>query len=509
MVDEAVELSRAGRFDDAVETGRRAVEMLSGLTARDRGTVLPTLVLACTNLSYYLSDAGRPTEALVRAEEAVRLARELYAIDRRHEEQLAEALDALSRRLMSCGRTPEALTAGREALALMDACPDVLLSRLLEAYAMALAATGQHAEALQVSDRALQLLRRLAADQPVGSQMHAALGRVLSLHANRLFEAGRWEEAVDVGAETVAHFRESMTGSQPRRLAYLATALKNQAVYLAGVRRTAEALAAAAEAVELSRELVAAQPEVHQPLLASCLDTYGGRLRDMDRQAEAAAATDEAVKLYRALAAADLAAYLSRLAEAVGNHGAVTEDRQASLTLTTEAVQLRRELVADNRTGHLRDLALSLSNLANGLAKSGRLDEALAVGEETLELQREVATVNRPAILSRHAEMLRRQAVWLDDAGRTVEALALGEEAIAVAREAVAGSRAANLKVLSYALEDQAARLEKLSGRGSRQTRRPGGTPSFSKKKARRAQVMAREAQELWAEYQQGASASG
>ncbi len=508
MVDEAVELSRAGRFDDAVETGRRAVEMLSGLTARDRGTVLPTLVLACTNLSYYLSDAGRPTEALVRAEEAVRLARELHAIDRRHEEQLAEALDALARRLMSCGRTPEALTAGREALALMDACPDVLLSRLLEAYAMALAATGQHAEALQVSDRALQLLSRLAADQPVGSQMHDALRRVLSLHANRLFEAGRWEEAVDVGAETVTHFRESMTGSQPRSLAYLATALKNQAVYLAGVRRTAEALAAAAEAVELSRELVAAQPEVHQPLLASCLDTYGGRLSDMDRQ-EAAAATDEAVKLYRALAAADRAAYLSRLAEAVGNHGAVTEDRQASLALTTEAVQLRRELVAENRTGHLRDLALSLSNLANGLAKSGRLDEALAVGEETLELQREVAAVNRPAILSRHAEMLRRQAVWLNDAGRTVEALALGEEAIAVAREAVAGNRAANLKILSYALEDQAARLEKLSGRGSRQTRRPGGTPSFSKKKARRARVMAREAQELWAEYQQGASASG
>ncbi|MEE3920412.1 hypothetical protein V2I01_26045 [Micromonospora sp. BRA006-A] len=32
----------------------------------------------------------------------------------------------------------------------------MLLSRLLEAYAMALAVTGQHAEALQVSDRALQ-----------------------------------------------------------------------------------------------------------------------------------------------------------------------------------------------------------------------------------------------------------------------------------------------------------------------------------------------------------------
>ncbi|PSK62642.1 hypothetical protein B0E53_05451 [Micromonospora sp. MH33] len=509
VVDEAVDLFRAGRFDDAVETGRRAVEMLHDLAARDRGSVLPVLVLACANLSYYLSNAGRSAEALERAEEAVRLARELYTIDRRHEEQLAEALGALTSRLMNSGRAPEALAVGREALALMEAYPDVLLSRLVEPYALALAATGHPAEALQVSDRALRLQRGLAADQPVGSEMHNALGRVLSLHANRLFEAGRWEEAVEVGAETVAHFRETMAHSRPRGLVYLVIALKNQAVCLAAVRRPAEALAAAAEAVELSRELVAAQPEAHHPLLASCLDTYGGRLGDMDRNAEAVAATDEAVQLYRKLAAVDRGAYLSRLAEAVSNLGAVTEDRTASLALTAEAVQMRRELVADNRAGHLRDLALSLSNLANGLSGSGRLDEALVVGAETLELQREFAAANRPAILSRHAEMLRRQAVRLDDAGRTVEALALGEEAVAVAREAVAGNRAANLKILSFALEDQAARLENLPRLGARQARRHGATPSYSKKKARNAQVMAREAEELWAEYQQGSSASG
>ncbi|GHJ15335.1 hypothetical protein TPA0908_33300 [Micromonospora sp. AKA38] len=316
------------------------------MTARDRGAALPTLVVACINLSYYLSDAGRPAEGLECAEEAVRLARELYTIDRRHEEQLAEALGALARRLVVSGRAPEALAAGREALALMDACPDVLMCRLLEPYAMALAATGHQAEALQISDRALQLLRGLAEDQPVGSEMHNALGRVLSLHANRLYEAGRWKEAVEVGAETVTHFRDSMKCNRPRHLVYMVIALKNQAVCLAGVRRPVEALTAAAEAVELSRELVAAQPEVHRPLLASCLDTYGGRLSDMDRQAEAVAATDEAVKLYRKLAAVDREAYLSRLAEAVGNLGAVTEERHASLALTTEAVQLRRELVA-------------------------------------------------------------------------------------------------------------------------------------------------------------------
>ncbi|MFI0797008.1 tetratricopeptide repeat protein [Micromonospora rubida] len=504
-----MDLSRAGRFDDAVETGRRAVEMLHDLAARDRGTALPALVLACTNLSCYLSNARRPAEALERADEAVRLARELYTIDRRHEEQLAMALGTLTSRLMNSGRAPEALAAGREAMALMDAYPDVLLSLLLEPYAMALAATGHHAEALQVSDRALQLQRGLAADQPVGSEMHNALGRVLSLHANRLYEAGRWEEAVEVGAETVAHFRESMAHSRSRGLVYLVTALTNQSVCLAEVRRLAEALAAAAEAVELSRELVAAQPEAHHPMLALCLMTYGGRLSDMDREAEAVAATDEAVQLYRKLAAVDRGAYLSRLAEAVSNLGAVTEDRKASLAPTTEAVQMRRELVADNRAGHLRELALSLSNLANRLSESGRLDEALAVGEETLELQREVAAANRPANLSRHAEMLRRQAVRLDDAGRTVEALALGEEAVAVAREAVAGNRAANLKILSFALDDQAARLENLPRLGPRQARRHGATPSYGKKKARKAQVMAREAEELWAEYQQASSASG
>nr|WP_255368381.1 hypothetical protein [Micromonospora sp. WMMB235] len=86
-------------------------------------------------------------------------------------------------------------------------------------------------------------------------------------------------------------------------------------------------------------------------------------------------------------------------------------------------------------------------NLANGLARSGRLDEALAVGEETLELQREVATVE-PAC---NPVATRGDAAAAGGVAgrrrRTVEALALGEEAIAVAREAVAGNRAANLKI--------------------------------------------------------------
>ncbi|MGC4896970.1 hypothetical protein [Micromonospora sp. DT31] len=90
-----------------------------------------------------------------------------------------------------------------------------------------------------------------------------------------------------------------------------------------------------------------------------------------------------------------------------------------------------------------------------------------------------------------------------------VEALALGEEAITVAREAVARNRATNLKILSYALEEQAARLEKLPRPGTPQARRHAATPHSGKKKVRRAKAMAREAQELWAEYQHGDSASG
>ncbi|WP_245716501.1 hypothetical protein [Micromonospora humi] len=105
--------------------------------------------------------------------------------------------------------------------------------------------------------------------------------------------------------------------------------------------------------------------------------------------------------------------------------------------------------------------------------------------------------------------MLRRQAVRLNDAGRTAEALALGEEAITAAREAVARNRAPNLKILSYALEDQAARLEQLPRRGSGHARPHRATPNSRKRKERQAQAMAREAQELWAEYQQEDPVSG
>ncbi|MDG4826925.1 tetratricopeptide repeat protein [Asanoa sp. WMMD1127] len=490
LVNEAVGLELAGRIGAAVDACRHAVEELRQLARRDRGAALPMLALAHRNLSEFLSSAGRAAEAVAAAEDAVRTARELYAIDRwQHEEMLVKALAIHSKRLVSAGRPAEALVPAREALALSDEPADALLARILEAYAIALAATGQEAEALAVSGRGLTVRRRLAADQPVGSTPQNELAHALGLHANRLYRAGRWRECVETSAESVARFRESARTDDE-----LPRALRNYAVHLAGVRRPEEALAAAEESVGLARDLVEVEP-AHRNLLATSLRAYAGRLSELGRGAEATAADSESVEIYRELAAGDRSAYLAELAEAIAGLGAVTEDDETSLALTEEAVMLLRELAAGDRAAHVRDLALGLSNLARRLAANGRVEEALAAGMEALDLEREAATSNRPSIVSRHARTLGWVAARLDEAGRVDEARAYGAQAVAVAREALAANRAANRGILAAALEDQAARLMGPRRGAKRATARPR-----DRNKPGSPQAMWREAQRLWAE---------
>ena len=58
---------------------------------------------------------------------------------------------------------------------------------------------------------------------------------------------------------------------------------------------------------------------------------------------------------------------------------------------STEATELRRELVKGNRAAYLPDLAASLNNLANRLAEDGQREKAIAVKDELDRISEEVA----------------------------------------------------------------------------------------------------------------------
>jgi hypothetical protein len=89
-----------------------------GLVAYARGERdAVRLASALDYLGERLASAGRSPEALTAAEESVALWRELSVRDPVHQPGLASALDHLGERLASAGRSPEALTAAEEAIA--------------------------------------------------------------------------------------------------------------------------------------------------------------------------------------------------------------------------------------------------------------------------------------------------------------------------------------------------------------------------------------------------------
>ncbi|RAK36955.1 tetratricopeptide repeat protein [Actinoplanes lutulentus] len=194
----------------------------------------PVLVRALDNQSGYVAVLAREDEALALAAEAAGLAR----ADPAWGQLLATALVTLANRLVKAGRLAEALDAEREATGIVEACPEPVLARGMSALAAGLAEAGEHAEAVVISERALAMWRTLAGRDPGADER---LGQSLSEHADRLYELGRWADAVELSTECVAHHRRSAEQQ-------LAADLRRHAVFLEQVGRDHEAQAAAEEA---------------------------------------------------------------------------------------------------------------------------------------------------------------------------------------------------------------------------------------------------------------------
>jgi tetratricopeptide (TPR) repeat protein len=136
--------------------------------------------------------------------------------------------------------------------------------------------------------------------------------------------------------------------------------------------------------------------------------------------------------------------HANRLAEA--GHG------DHALSMSEEAVALRRELAATNRAAFLPDLGLSLNNHALRLADAGHGDHALSVSEEAVALRRELAARNRAVYLPDLAGSLNNHALRLFRTRQSSLALPVSEEAVAAYRELTALNPDAHLRYLVRSL---------------------------------------------------------
>jgi tetratricopeptide (TPR) repeat protein len=489
-VNEAVALSEVGRYAQAEAAEKQAVRLLRATRRAPGDEIAPLLAKALMHHSSSLAALGDLAGALRDAEEAFQLAQQVAATGPGHPELLPSARASLAFQLLKSGRAADAVPHIRAAADATAVLPEGAVAWIQGTLAQVLAAAGEDAEASAVSDRARIALQRRVGATTADAGLDVEQARVLTNHANRLQQAGRWQEAVDTVTEAVARHRALAARNRLRRLPDLAMVLTNQAIILAQVSRWAESLAASKEAVALQREISTADPVAGRPGLASALSSYATGLAAADRAAEARPLMAESLEIRRALVAADRDAHLGKLAEAVSNYAFLAETGEEKLRLYEEAVRLRRELSAQHRAVHLPWLVRVLNLLATQLAAMGRPGPALDAGREAVELARESFAANRAGFLPHHAFLLREQARRLDEARQSAAAIALGAEAVAVCREAVGANRYRELPGLATALNQQADRILAL--------------PAVSARQAEEAAALQSEAAALLAEYDRG-----
>ncbi|REE17126.1 anaphase-promoting complex subunit 5 [Paraburkholderia sp. BL27I4N3] len=189
---------------------------------------------------------------------------------------------------------------------------------------------------------------------------------------------------------------------------------------------------------ERLQALCVAREDAPMPRRAAVLNRLA-TARGMAGQPEAALGTaEEAVDLYRELVAQqpevfrpDLARSLSNLAVRLNALG----QREPALQAAQEATDLNREL-ADQWPDVFRpDLAGSLNNLANSLSELGQREPALQAAQEAVDIRRELADQRPDVFRPDLARSLQTLASRLSELGQREPALQAAQEAVDIRRE--------------------------------------------------------------------------
>ncbi|MFD5633682.1 tetratricopeptide repeat protein [Streptomyces sp. NPDC127077] len=453
---------------------RAAIAHHSADRPNDTNHVLRALgeALDAVPLSYQaarIASAALPYPSGIVTPLAVRLAAAVAHTARQGADELdlAFALFILGARLFEAERLAEAMTVTEQAvdlyrrLAASDPTahePD--LARSLFVLGTRLFNAGRLPEALTVTGQTVDLYRRLAAANPTAHEPDLA-GSLLDLGA-RLSESGRLTEAVTATEQAVDLYRRLAAADPAAYEPDLASALFTLGTRLSESGRLTEELIVTKQAVGLYRWLAAADPAAHEPDLAFALFTLGIRLFDAGRVTEAVTATEQAVDLYRRLAATDPATHepnLGRQLRALGtqlfNAGQLTE----AMTVTEQAVDLYRRLAAANPATHEPNLATSLLDLSTRLFDAGRLPEAMTVTEQAVDLYRRLAATDPATHEPNLATSLTAWAMLLALGGDLSEALSATGDAVECYQAHIAAMPSL-LPLLHSALELQADLLE-------------------------------------------------
>jgi tetratricopeptide (TPR) repeat protein len=297
----------SGRYEEAWRAQQRSVVIHRQLVGQDPSQ-RQKLAASLHNLGVVLIRLGRKDEAVAPTEEALALYRAMAVANGR---ETSSAMERPLRNLMLLyfeGNRPQ------EALLLADEL--VRLHQILSPQDPAL-----QAEQVDVLNLRASLLVALNRPQAALGDLDAAVaqGRQLLKLAGSLVNVsqvadllGNWAQALKPALEAEALLRQ-VARSQPQLIGDWAKALSRLGQAYARVGEPAQARAPLEESIDLLRLLARSGPAEtltvemggYQDDLAHALETLAGVQQQLHRPQESRAAAVEAMELYRALATVD------------------------------------------------------------------------------------------------------------------------------------------------------------------------------------------------------------
>ncbi|MFC5001923.1 tetratricopeptide repeat protein [Dactylosporangium cerinum] len=276
---------------------------------------------------------------------------------------------------------------------------------------------GDAGAAVQAGLAAHAICRQLAEADP---QRHTdGLAAALRGLVEPLVRTGEYEAAWTAGVEALALLRRAGEPTE-EQLPGIAGIESNVGLALLRLDRHEEALDAQQRALQIRRQLATADPG-HRPDLALSLVNLVDPLLHLGRADEAADAAREASDIYRALAEVDPGEYTGQYAASLTNLGSTLArvGRPAEGLATLEQAASTYRDLAGTHPEHAAHLAITLYNLANGLADEGRTDDAVLVWTEAGELVAPILGAADTFARTQLSAVLDGAAAGLLNAGRT------------------------------------------------------------------------------------------
>ncbi|MFD5831337.1 hypothetical protein [Lentzea sp. NPDC060358] len=370
-----------GLRQESVEASRQEVGCYRELTERD-GDTRPLLADALGDLGLRLINAQRREEALVVSEEAIALWHDIALDDPETSPQLASALEQISYRYQALGRDEAATTA---------------------------------------ISRATLLYQELAKNHP--ALFRADFARVAAAMARRHLADGEMQYAADSMQLSTANWRV-LAREDPRFEPELARNLVAAGTMLVDLRRAGAASEAVKEAIDLFRRLAVVNPETFRAELAEALLRHSQALRLLDEDLDAELTARESVMAWRE----------TGNRKGLGTALLVLAQLADDLDAAQEAVEVHRELVADDLVWNQADLLIALATLLEQQLLHARDEKALRTADECVDLCHRLPSQLVEFFGAKLAPALQRAARALSESDHHVRALRLSEFTIDVWR---------------------------------------------------------------------------